>query len=249
MIAAETSPRYRPVNDPLLLPRPKIAHAFHPKDFTSWRKDNVADTFHPAQNTTMADDADRSLVHYLQLRQRAAWAHAYDSHASDVFNFIAHLLPGDRAAAEEIHQETWLAALAGIDAFDVGRGELRGWIFGIARRQVALHFRRLGQNRLEALGGDDAAAWIDDDSLLPRDVIGAIERADAVRAALAELGAEARGVLLAKYIDRRSVNQLAQQFGRSPKAIESLLSRARVRMRQLLAWYFDTESATKDVHP
>jgi RNA polymerase sigma-70 factor (ECF subfamily) len=103
---------------------------------------------------------------------------------------------------------------------------------------------------LQALGGDgEAGALVDDDALLPPDVIGAIERADAVRAALAELGAENRGVLLGKYVDGRSVDQLAQQFGRSPKAIESLLSRARGRMRQLLAWYFDTENATKDVSP
>jgi len=196
----------------------------------------------------MADDADRSLVHQLQKRKREAWARTYDDHAADVFAFIAHLLHGDRAAAEEIHQNTWLAALAGIDALDVERGELRGWVFGIARRQVALHFRRLGQNRLEALGGDLEAAAIDDDSILPHDVLSAIERGDAVRAALAQLGAETRGVLLGKYVDGRSVNQLADEFGRSPKAIESLLSRARARMRQLLSWYFDTENATKDLN-
>ncbi|HEX4145596.1 MAG TPA: RNA polymerase sigma factor [Pirellulales bacterium] len=196
----------------------------------------------------MADDADRSLVHELKMRQRAAWARTYDSHAGDVFNFIAHLLRGDRAAAEEIHQNTWLAALAGIDGLDVERGELRTWIFGIARRQVALHFRRLGQSRLEAIGDDAAVSLPDDNALLPLDVIGTIERGDAVRAALAELEADARGVLLGKYVDGLSVNQLADEFCRSPKAIESLLSRARTRMRQLLAWYFDTENATKDLN-
>ena len=172
----------------------------------------------------MANAADRSLVNQLQRRKPEAWARTYDDHASDVFTFIVHLLHADRAAAEEIHQDTWLAALAGIDAFDVGRGELRAWIFGIARRQVALHFRRLGQTRLEAFGGDIAAAAIVDDSILPHDVISSIERGDAVRAALAELGSETRGVLLGKYVERRSVNELARQFGRSPKAIESLLS-------------------------
>lgn len=102
---------------------------------------------------------------------------------------------------------------------------------------------------MEALGGDgEAGALVDDGALLPLDVIGAIERGDAVRAALAELGAETRGVLLGKYVDGRSVSQLADEFGRSPKAIESLLSRARARMRRLLAWYFDNENATKDVN-
>jgi RNA polymerase sigma-70 factor, ECF subfamily len=198
----------------------------------------------------MADDADRSLVPELRARKPEAWARAYDSHAGDLFAFIAHLLPGDRAAAEEILQDTWLAALSGIAAFDSTRGDLRGWMFGIARRQVAWHLRRCGQNRSDQIGNDDQSPGvIDSGAILPHDVLSSIERADAVQAALAELGAETRDVLLAKYVDGQSVNDLAQQFGRSPKAIESLLSRARARMRQLLAWYFDAEKTVKDVSP
>jgi RNA polymerase sigma-70 factor, ECF subfamily len=198
----------------------------------------------------MADDTDCSLVHALQQRERAAWARVYDRQANDVFTFIAHLLHGEKTTAQEIHQDTWVAALAGIDAFDRTRGELRAWIFGIARRHVALHFRRLGQARVEEVGDEMLAAnAIDDASILPIDVIGSIERGDAVRAALAELGAETRSVLLGKYVSGYSVNELARQFGRSPKAIESLLSRGRARMRSLLGWYFDSEKTMKDVKP
>lgn len=195
----------------------------------------------------MADDADRSLVAQLQRRERAAWARTYDRHAGELFTFIAHLLHGDKGAADEIHQDTWLAALAGIDAFDAARGELRAWIFGIARRRVALHFRRRGQARREEDHGHLLAdAFADDGSILPPDVICSIERGDAVRAALAELGAETRAILLGKYVGGHSVNELAGQYGRSPKAIESQLSRARARMRALLRWYFESEKPMKD---
>jgi len=197
----------------------------------------------------MSDDAQRSLVHELRMRDRQAWARAYDRHANDVFTFIAHLLHGDTSTGEEIHQETWLAALGSIDAFDSKRGELRAWIFGIARRRVALHFRRRHRAGREVVDDGVIAETIDDASILPDDVVGAIERSDAVRAALAELGAEARGALLGKYVHGQSVNELAQQLGRSPKAVESLLSRARERMRLLLRWYFDNERLTKDVRP
>jgi RNA polymerase sigma-70 factor, ECF subfamily len=215
-----------------------------------WRKDTGGSHDHSASETVMGDETDRNLVHELQKRDRNAWARTYDAHATDVFTFIAHLLHGDKRAAEEIHQDTWLAALAGIDAFDPGRGELRAWIFGIARRQVASHFRRHSQRRREENGGDVIAAnSVDGESILPDDVIISIERGDAVRAALAELGADARGVLLGKYVDGQSVSKLAHRLGRSPKAIESLLSRARTRMRSLLRWYFDSEKTVLDERP
>jgi RNA polymerase sigma-70 factor (ECF subfamily) len=197
----------------------------------------------------MADDAEHLLVLELQRREPGAWGRTYDSHATDVFTFIAHLLHGDRAVAEEIHQETWLAALTGIDAFEAGRGELRAWIFGIARRRVALHYRRRGATALKDAGNQVAAAAtaMEEGSILPDDVVDSIERADAVRAALAELGTDTRSVLLGKYVDGKTVNDLARQLGRSPKAIESLLSRARARMRSLLRRYFDKEEKVRDV--
>jgi RNA polymerase sigma-70 factor (ECF subfamily) len=195
----------------------------------------------------MADAAQPGFVDRLQQRRAEAWAEVYDLHAPDLFAFVVHLLGGDRISAEEIHQEVWLAALSGIETFDAARGELRGWIFGIARRQVALHLRRRSQTRLEFSDGSKPLAENSDrDAILPLDAIGLVERADAVRAALVELGAESREVLRSKYLDGQSVNQLAARLGRTPKAIESMLSRARRRMRSLLAWYFDAEKEAQD---
>lgn len=167
-----------------------------------------------------------------------AWSETYDRYVSISFTFIAHLVGGDRGLAEELHQETWLTAMSAIEQFAPGRGEFRGWLFGIAKKRVAMHYRR-ANGRAEHLQEEDRnQAAATDDELLPTDVVEVVERADAVRAALAELDADSRQVLVCKYVDSLTVAEIAERVGKSPKAVESMLTRARGRLRSLLRWYF-----------
>jgi RNA polymerase sigma-70 factor (ECF subfamily) len=57
---------------------------------------------------------------------------------------------------------------------------------------------------------------------------------DAVTAVLETLSPDYREVLIAKYCDGLAVNEIAAASGRTPKAVESLLSRAREAFRS--AW-------------
>jgi RNA polymerase sigma-70 factor, ECF subfamily len=174
----------------------------------------------------------------LRSLDQQAWSQTYDRYVSVSFTFIAHLVGGDRELAEELHQETWLTAMSAIEQFAPGRGEFRGWLFGIAKKRVAMHCRR-ANGRAEHLteeGRDQAAAT--EGELLPLDVVEGVERSDAVRAALSELDADARQILVNKYVDSLSVAEIAERIGKSPKAVESMLTRARGRLRSLLRWYF-----------
>lgn len=176
----------------------------------------------------------------LKKHDPSAWTRAYDRHERGIYGFIAHLAHGDRALAEELHQQTWLSALSNINLFDPTRGEFRQWLFGIARREVALHYRRQsegaggGSGVIDSKGEGEAF----EGAILPEDVAERLERASVVRAALAELGTDARCVLLQKYVEDRSVREIAERIGKSEKAVESLLTRSRVRLRALLRWYF-----------
>ena len=64
------------------------------------------------------------------------------------------------------------------------------------------------------------------------------ERASVIRAALLRLSRDHRDVLLGKYGDGLTVREIADRSGRTPKAVESLLSRAREQLRTLLLPYF-----------
>ena len=177
-------------------------------------------------------DDELRLVRAMARRDRSAWNAMYERHVRDVFGMVYHLVGGDRHVAEDVNQEVWLLAIEQFDRFDPGRGRFRDWLLGIARH------RALRQHR----GAPGQAVRVEPDGLPdglpPPDLLEGRERADVVRAALLCLHDGSRKVLLAKYAEGLSVAEIAAQTGRSAKAVESLLSRARSQLRALLRPYF-----------
>jgi RNA polymerase sigma-70 factor (ECF subfamily) len=158
----------------------------------------------------------------------------YDRHVGDVFGLVCHLLGGDRDATEDVCQEVWLIAIESFDRFDAGRGRFRDWLLGIARHRALRHRRRVA-----GLNPDDQDVG-PSEALPPPDLLEIVERADVVRGALLCLENDRRRVLIDKYVGGCSVADIAAQTGRSAKAVESLLSRARAQLRGLLRPYFST---------
>jgi RNA polymerase sigma-70 factor, ECF subfamily len=175
---------------------------------------------------------ERRLLRAMARCDRSAWAVMYDRHVGDVFGVIYHLLGADRSAAEEVCQDVWLLAIERFDRYDPSRGEFRSWLLGIARHRAFRHSRRT----VAALDGD----WLDISSAdaTPLEALESSEAAAVVRAALLCLNGEHRRVLQEKYVDSRSVAEIAESSGRTAKAVESLLSRARAQLRQTLSGYF-----------
>jgi RNA polymerase sigma-70 factor, ECF subfamily len=187
----------------------------------------------------VADDEQSSLIEALNGRDRSAWSAAVDRHLHEVYGFVFHLVGDNRTVAEDLNQETWLEAMDGIDQCDAAWGSFRNWLFGIARRRVALYYRRraLAGNRMSLRDPFGDAAELEDISVLPEDVLEQVERASVVRAAMLVLPDDRREVLLWKYVEGLSVETIAIRMGRTAKAVESLLTRAREQMRGLLGGY------------
>ncbi len=158
----------------------------------------------------------------------------YDRHVDDLFGLIYHLVGRNRGAAEDVCQEVWLLAIERFDGFDVQRGGFRNWLFGIARHRVRHYLRRNLRQNIDLDPDDQSTA------LPALDLLEMGERVDVIRAALLSLDGDHRHVLQAKYSDGLSVRDIAERTGRSAKAVESLLSRARARLRELLQPYFSS---------
>ncbi len=172
-------------------------------------------------------------------RDRAAWGAFYDAHVHEIYAFVKHLMEGDRSSCQEVTQEVWLQAISCIGNFDPQKGDLRDWLFGIARRQVALHFRRL-TNSTVSLAGDLIEDFepADNSLLLPQETMERLEGCQLLRAAFTTIPQTQQSVLHQKYIDGRSVQEIAAAMKTTAKAVESQLSRARARLRTLLGPYF-----------
>lgn len=187
----------------------------------------------------MADDDRDNLITALKQRDRSAWSAATDRHLHEVYGFVFHLVGGDRTVAEDLNQEAWLEAMAGIDQCDPTRGSFRNWLFGIARKRVALHYRRRAVAGIATSLHDPFGEMVEwsGNSILPEDVLEQVERVSLVRASILLLPDDRREVLLWKYVEGLSVDTIAQRMGKTAKAVESLLSRSRKQIRDLLGEY------------
>lgn len=106
------------------------------------------------------------------------------------------------------------------------RGDPKVWLLGIARRKVADHRRR--QRPWWTFRDDDAPTG---DAMA--DMVAEANRRE-IAAGLRRLPKPEREALLLQVLEELSVAEVAAVLGRSPQATNSLLQRARARLRRLL---------------
>jgi RNA polymerase sigma-70 factor (ECF subfamily) len=151
-----------------------------------------------------------------------AWRTLYDEAFDGLYAYVSWRCGGMRDWSDEIVQETWLTAVRRLRAFDPSAGTFASWLRGIAANLLRNHFRRERLRRTQPLNGELPAHNADSQR----------EQAERVAFALSALPEHYEAILRAKYLDGQSVANLAAERAESPKAIESLLTRARQAFRQ-----------------
>jgi RNA polymerase sigma-70 factor (ECF subfamily) len=143
----------------------------------------------------------------------------------------------DRALAEEVLQETSLAAMKGLHRFQA-RSSLETWLFGIlvnqARKQRARERRAIPCRRVEVAGDAERLASRADE---PDRALLAQELGAEICAALACLPSHQRAVLCLHDIEGLSSREICERLAISEANRRVLLHRARSRLRSVLARY------------
>lgn len=152
--------------------------------------------------------------------ERLGFEEARDLYQSVVFAFVAR-----RVRPIEDAEDIVAAVFA--DAFSQWRkikGDPRLWLFGIARRKMAGRLRRQKRNwplREADACSDGMSAFV------------SAAEAEAAARVLSKLPMEEREVLLMSVADELTIAEIAVVIGRTEKAANSLLGRARARARRL----------------
>lgn len=182
----------------------------------------------------MDEHLAREVARGLREGRPDAWRALYDALAERVWRGVARLLGPNSAEVADVVQETMMAAARSARGYDPGSGSLWNWVWGIARHQVALHFRkRQRDDRLKRgdwLADGRLARWLDG-AEPPTDPLEAAELAGLVRLALAELPDEYESLLTAKYLDGATVEAIAARDRTTETAVRSKLARARDAFR------------------
>jgi RNA polymerase sigma-70 factor (ECF subfamily) len=141
---------------------------------------------------------------------------------------------GDRDVVDDLMQEIGLA---------ISRPELRpreverlgAWLYRVAVKQSYLYRRKMGRYRKHITGTDEAATGAAEKTASnPLNWLLGKEHQQAVRKCLQELGETDREILMLKYAENWTYQQLADRLGVTVHTIEHRLLKAKKRLRQKL---------------
>jgi len=187
-------------------------------------------TLQEATETTGTDPRDRTLVQALLNKNRKAAAEFVSLYTDSVYGYVYQRLIPRTDMVDDIVQEVFLAAWDNLRKFE-GRSSLKTWLLGIARHKVESYYR----TRLKALNSlDEDEEVLTDTAEEPR-FEAAIDKTRAMlrtRSVLEGLPETYRLLLLWRYWEKRSLKEMAESIGRSEKAVERLLARARQQFRR-----------------
>ena len=165
-------------------------------------------------------------------REPERFAVLFDRHAPHIYRYLARR--ADRQVADDLVAETFLAAFAKRDRYDLGHADARPWLYGIATNLVGQH--RRDQARQYRISQASAA-----EPEVPghAEQVAADVTAQAMRplldAALAALPAGDRDVLLLIAFEQLTYQEVSRALGIPVGTVRSRLHRARTTVRQVLA--------------
>jgi RNA polymerase sigma factor (sigma-70 family) len=177
---------------------------------------------------TDESDPDVDLLSGVARGEEDALTALYVRHGRRLFAYACRLT-GDAGRAEEVLQESLVAAWKGARGF---RGEARvsTWLLGIVRRQALMATRRKALPTAELAAAEEAA----DDSLCPEDVAELGDRRRVLRAALIRLSPSHREALELVFYHGLSLAETAEIFGCPVGTVKSRLSYAKAQLRRAL---------------
>ena len=181
-----------------------------------------------------ADDAELLSAH--GAGDPHAFARLYDRYDRPCFRFIRRLLGSAHAdAAEDLHQETWIAISRNAAAFDPGKASFSAWLFTVARHKVFDHFRRAKVAVLAGAGDDAALRLIPDPAASPLEAVESRDLAQRIITAVEALPLEQRGALIMFADAGLSLEEIADATGVAVETAKSRLRYARAKLRQVFA--------------
>jgi RNA polymerase sigma-70 factor (ECF subfamily) len=163
----------------------------------------------------------------LALANDAAFESWYRRTLPRVYSYLLGRCGGDIALAEELSQQTFIAAINRRATFD-GRSDVVTWLCGIARHKLADHFRAVERDERRRMRLHVRQIEVDERAAKSA---GLDDRA-AIADVLRSLPAAHRAVLAFVVLDGLPVAEAGRLMGRSAAATQSLLHRARESFRR-----------------
>jgi RNA polymerase sigma-70 factor (ECF subfamily) len=168
-------------------------------------------------------DADERLQIEAAQEDPARFGELYEQHFERVYAFVARRVP-DRAAVEDVTAEVFHKALAALPGFQFLGVPFAAWLFRIAGNVITDRFKRAGATREVSLADDAPELSVESEA------DASDRRADLFRL-VNELPIDQRRVIVERFIEQRSIREIAGRLNKTEGAVKQLQLRALQSLR------------------
>lgn len=158
---------------------------------------------------------DQELIRRIREGDSDAVAELYERYAPIVWRYVFARMRRDTHAGQDVLSETFLAAIRSLKNGTAAEN-VAGWLTGIARNKTADWYRQ--REKSATSDAEPATQETSSASEVVADILDALPD-------------DERVILEWKYLDRCTVREIAERLGRTEKAVEGLLYRARKAFR------------------
>lgn len=180
------------------------------------------------------ESLDTELLRLIAAGDERALESFYERYKRLVYSLALQVL-GDRNAAEEVTLDVFLKVWQKAREFRADRATARTWLATIARHQAIDRLRRR-----QSHGDQDMARWAENaldalpDPVNAESAVQESEMRRQVQAALAELPAPQRAVLLLAYFKGYSHSEIARLLGQPLGSVKTRIRGALLQLRERL---------------
>lgn len=174
-------------------------------------------------------------VPYLLSDGSIDWISALEDNEKWMKSKIARQI-GEYSAVDEVFQDVALAAVKQKSPLR-DPSKIGAWLNRLVVIQSALYRRSLGRKRKLLQKIEAQTESISDSDYLqhnPLDWLLDKERNQYVQLALSKLSGDEQNILMMKYAEDKSYQDIAQELGLTVSSVQSKLHRARIRLKKLL---------------
>lgn len=160
-------------------------------------------------------------------KQEEKFMNIYYLYVDEIYQFIYLRTGMSEATAEDLTQDIFIDVYKGISKFR-GLSSERTWIFKIAKNKLNDFYRKHYNSKFKLIEfNENIIESLNDQSQdIQKNMETAFEK-EKIRECLNNLPEQYRIILVLKYIDEKTIKELAVIFNKTPKAIESHLQRAK----------------------
>ncbi len=176
---------------------------------------------------SISPDDLRQVIRQAKRGNNEAISRLYEAYAQLIYRYIAYRVP--ESDAEDLTAEVFINMVEGLPKYEYTGAPFEAWLYRIAAARVADYHRQSGRRKQVELTDNLAESGPHPEERMLRQ-----QELEKLQAAVQQLSEEQQSVIILRFVERKSHDEVAQILGKTVSNVKSIQHRALTRLAKLL---------------